>query len=179
MAGSETKEIQVFDMSSRAILRTFRGHDRAVRRTQFSPDGLNVLSGSDDGTVKLWDLSAEAEILTLEGHTDYVRATDVCESASHIHLSGSYDHTARLWDTRAGREVLSVDHGAPIESVLMFPGGSSFVTAGGNYVKVGSRQTRTLHAPTLILHTMFCSNQKYMCTHSVILTRSLSIVYPH
>jgi U3 small nucleolar RNA-associated protein 15 len=136
VAGSETKEIQVFDMSSRAILRTFRGHDRAVRRTQFSPDGLNVLSGSDDGTVKLWDLSAEAEILTLEGHTDYVRATDVCESASHIHLSGSYDHTARLWDTRAGREVLSVDHGAPIESVLMFPGGSSFITAGGNYIKV-------------------------------------------
>jgi hypothetical protein len=29
-----------------------------------------------------------------------------------------------------------VDHGAPIESVLMFPGGSSFITAGGNYIKV-------------------------------------------
>lgn len=145
-------------MGSRAILRTFKGHDRAVRRTQFTPDGLFVASGSDDGTVRTWDLTAETELLTLEGHTDYVRASDVCSSASHILLSGSYDHTAKMWDTRAGRQVLSVDHGAPVESVLMFPGGSSFITAGSNYIKVWDAlgKARALHTFSNHQKTITC-----------------------
>ena len=47
-----------------------------------------------------------------------------------------YDHTCRLWDTRAPKSVMSVDHGAPVESVLMFPRGNTFVSAGGNSIKV-------------------------------------------
>lgn len=173
VAGCETKEIQVFDMGSRAILRTFKGHERAVRRTLFTPDGLQVVSGSDDGTVRLWDLSAESELVTFEGHTDYVRASDVCASASHIHLSGSYDHTAKLWDARAGRQVLSVDHGAPIESVLMFPGGSSFITAGGNYIKVWDAlgKTRALHTFSNHQKTITCL--RFDSTHTRLLSGSL------
>jgi len=173
VAGSETKEIQVFDMGSRAILRTFRGHDRAVRRTLFTPDGLQVVSGSDDGSVRLWDLSGETELQTFEGHTDYVRASDVCASASHIHLSGSYDHTARLWDARAGRQVLAVDHGAPVESVLMFPGGSSFITAGGNYIRVWDAlgKSRALHTFSNHQKTVTCL--RFDSTNTRLLSGSL------
>lgn len=40
VAGCETRNVQVFDMGSRAILRTFDGHTRAVRSTQFTSDGI-------------------------------------------------------------------------------------------------------------------------------------------
>ena len=48
VAGGETKIVQVFDLGSRAILRAYAGHTRAVHRTLFSPGGHGVYSFSDD-----------------------------------------------------------------------------------------------------------------------------------
>eukprot|EP00041_Stephanoeca_diplocostata_P010066 m.159431 g.159431 ORF g.159431 m.159431 type:complete len:510 (+) comp18006_c0_seq1:244-1773(+) len=174
VAGCETRNIQVFDMGSRAILRTFDGHTRAVRSTQFTSDGLNILSGSDDSTVRLWDLAASTEeIRTFEGHSDYVRACHACPSASHLFVSGSYDHTAKLWDARTGRAVVTVDHGAPIESVLMFPAGGSFITAGGNYIKIWDAigRTRALHTFSNHQKTITCLT--FDSTHDRLLSGSL------
>lgn len=49
-----------------------------------------------------------------------------------LFLAGSYDHTVKLFDTRIGECVMSVDHGAPVESVLMFPTGGLFFSAGNS-----------------------------------------------
>lgn len=46
------KLFQVFDPSSRGVLRQFKAHKRAVHVTRFSPDKLHVLSGSDDVTAR-------------------------------------------------------------------------------------------------------------------------------
>jgi len=43
---------------------------------------------------------------------------------------GSYDHTVRLFDTRCKSSVLQIDHGSPVESVVMFPGGGIVASAG-------------------------------------------------
>ena len=43
---------------------------------------------------------------------------------------GSYDHTVKMFDTRLPNSVFSVDHGHPVESVLMFPNGGIFLSAG-------------------------------------------------
>jgi len=43
---------------------------------------------------------------------------------------GSYDHTVRLFDTRCNSSVLRIDHGSPVESVVMFPGGGIVASAG-------------------------------------------------
>merc|ERR1711976_707692 len=40
-----------------------------------------------------------------------------------------------MYDTRQQSRVLKVDHGAPVEDVLMFPGGGVFLTAGGTVIK--------------------------------------------
>jgi U3 small nucleolar RNA-associated protein 15 len=61
----------------------------------------------------------------------------VARDHSLVLIPGSYDHTAKLWDARAGAAVLTVDHGAPVESVLMFPSGGLFVTAGMAGVSIG------------------------------------------
>eukprot|EP00040_Diaphanoeca_grandis_P039484 m.259188 g.259188 ORF g.259188 m.259188 type:complete len:499 (-) comp37676_c0_seq1:100-1596(-) len=174
VTGCETKEVQVFDMNSRAILRTFAGHGRGVHSTQFSTDGVNIMSCSDDNLVKLWDLTIGGDALrTFEGHTDYVRCGATCATASNLFLSGSYDHTAKLWDTRTGAEVLSVDHGAPVEAVLMFPGGSSFITAGSNYIKVWDAigKTRALHTFSNHQKTITCL--KFDSDHKRLLSGSL------
>jgi len=43
---------------------------------------------------------------------------------------GSYDHTVKLFDQRSPDSVLTVDHGCPVECVLMYPGGGLFLSAG-------------------------------------------------
>ena len=45
-------------------------------------------------------------------------------------LSGSYDHTLRLWDLRSQSAILELDHGAPVEAILMFPSGGTCLSAG-------------------------------------------------
>ena len=45
-------------------------------------------------------------------------------------FTGSYDHTVKMFDTRMSESVMMVDHGHPVDDVIMFPHGSVFLTAG-------------------------------------------------
>ncbi|KAI5285473.1 hypothetical protein KEM55_000648, partial [Ascosphaera atra] len=75
VAGDDTGTIQVFDTSSRAILKTWREHKQPVWVTRFSAsDPTSLLSASDDRTVRLWDLPSESSVRTFTGHSDYVRS---------------------------------------------------------------------------------------------------------
>lgn len=52
--GDDTGTIQVFDVNSRAILKTWKDHKQPVWVTKFSPsDPTTLLSTSDDRTVRL------------------------------------------------------------------------------------------------------------------------------
>ncbi|POV99323.1 hypothetical protein PSTT_13879 [Puccinia striiformis] len=90
--------IQVFDLNSRAILRTFREIKQPVHVVKFSPTSTNILTCSDDSTVRLYDLATSKTIRTFMGHTDYVRAGDF--TGPNLILSGGYDGQLKLWDDR-------------------------------------------------------------------------------
>lgn len=51
VAGGESGIVQIFQTTSRAVLRQLKAHQRPVHVTRFSPDKLHVLSASDDATV--------------------------------------------------------------------------------------------------------------------------------
>ena len=139
VAGDESGAIQVFDVASRAILKTWKEHKQPVWATKFSPtEASTLLSAGDDRTVKLWDLPSEASTTTFVGHHDYVRsAAFLVNQASGIILSGSYDQTVKVWDPRTPvAAVMDFKHDAPIESVLSMPSGRSVVAAAGNHIAV-------------------------------------------
>lgn len=151
----------MFDVSSRAILRTFKGHKLPVHVSRFSSDASQVLTASDDRTVRLWDIPTQEPLRTFTGHTDYVRAALASPDNAALILSGSYDGTVRLWDTRASgasSQVITMRHGAPVESALVFPTGAGGValSAGGPTLRVwdlmmGGRCVRAAsnHAKTI------------------------------
>mmetsp|Transcript_5412 Transcript_5412/g.11948 ORF Transcript_5412/g.11948 Transcript_5412/m.11948 type:complete len:530 (-) Transcript_5412:1074-2663(-) len=132
VAGGQDGVVQVFDSSSRAVLRQLKAHKRPTHVTRFSPDKLHVLSGSDDVTARWWDVTAGQQVLRLDGHTDYVRAAAASPANSETWATGGYDHVVKLWDIRAGDNLMSLDHGAPVEDVAFFTSGSLLATAGGN-----------------------------------------------
>ncbi|EJD01454.1 WD40 repeat-like protein [Fomitiporia mediterranea MF3/22] len=140
LAGDDSGLIQIFDINSRAILRTFDEHKQPVHVTKFSIPSLNqFLSCSDDTTVKLWDVPSEASVTTFTAHTDYVRAGQVAPSNANLILTGAYDATVRLFDARSGRCEMTMGgpdsesgaNAAPVEEVLMFPSGTVALSAAG------------------------------------------------
>ncbi|EMR63088.1 putative small nucleolar ribonucleoprotein complex subunit protein [Eutypa lata UCREL1] len=138
-AGDDTGKLQVFDVSSRAILKTWTTHKQPVWATKFSPADLTTLmSASDDKTVRLWDLPSQESTSTFVGHADYVRSGSFMPgSMSNMLVSGSYDATVKLWDPRTPRAaVMTFKHAAPIEDVLPLPSGTTVLAASENQISV-------------------------------------------
>ncbi|KAJ3043222.1 snoRNA-binding rRNA-processing protein [Rhizophlyctis rosea] len=136
VAGDNTGLVRLFDLNSRAILRTLEGHDSAVHVTRFSPNYNQILSASDDRTVRIWDVPTQTATSTFTSHTDHIRSALVSETNPNLILSSSYDHTIKLFDLRTNSEMISMSHEAPVESILLYPGGSLMASAGGNTVKI-------------------------------------------
>ncbi|CAO3702626.1 unnamed protein product [Rhizopus stolonifer] len=126
----------MFDGSSRAILRTFRGHELPTQVTQFTINKSNILSASDDKTVRLWDIPTGNSVNVFEEHEDYVRAGVVSQENPNLVISGAYDQTVKLWDMRQPESAMTMNHGAPVESLLIYPNGGAVVSSGGPTVKV-------------------------------------------
>lgn len=140
VAGDDTGKIQVFDVNSRAILKTWTTHKQPVWTTKFSPTELTtLLSASDDRTVRLWDLPSNEPTTTFVGHEDYVRCANFMPGTmSNMVVSGSYDSTVKLWDPRTGSNtaVMTFKHSAPVEDVLSLPSGTTILAAAENSVSV-------------------------------------------
>ncbi|ELR15292.1 U3 small nucleolar RNA-associated protein 15 family protein [Acanthamoeba castellanii str. Neff] len=150
VAGGEVPVVQIFDLGSRAILRSLRGHESPVHVTKWSLDNVHIFSSSDDKTVRYWDLPTEKEIQIMKGHQDYVRCGSTVASSPALWISGGYDHRVILWDTRSGQAVIKINHGHPLEAVLPFPSSTLLFTAGSdNEIRVwdilaGGRMIRSV-----------------------------------
>ncbi|POS84274.1 hypothetical protein EPUL_003403 [Erysiphe pulchra] len=139
VAGDDTGKIQVFDVQSRAILRTWEEHKQPVWTAKFSPVILtSLMSTSDDRTVRLWDLPTGESTTIFSGHSDYVRCGNFMPgNMSNLIITGSYDSTVRLWDPRiSGKATMIFKHTAPVEDVISMPSGTQITAAAGNQISV-------------------------------------------
>ncbi|KAH8342810.1 U3 small nucleolar RNA-associated protein 15 homolog [Drosophila kikkawai] len=137
-AGDEEGHVKLFDTTNRSILRLFKGHTAPVHRTFFTADKQQLASFGDDKTVRMWDVANEKVVQTYEdSHTDYIRAGAMHPQAGYMFVSGGYDGKINLYDTRQETAVVrTLNHGAPVESMLFLPNGGIFVSAGGTQVRV-------------------------------------------
>ncbi len=96
-----------------------------------------MISGSDDRSVRGWDVETGAGTRVLEGHKDYVRSVLGNVQSPAVWMSGAYDHQVLCWDTRAATPaVRSFTHDGPVEALLLLPGGTTLLSAGGPQVCV-------------------------------------------
>ncbi|EXJ60363.1 hypothetical protein A1O7_04515 [Cladophialophora yegresii CBS 114405] len=138
-AGDETGAIQVFDVNSRAILKTWKEQKQPVHTVRWSSKETTALmSCGDDRTVRLWDLPSDASVQTFHGHMDYVRTGGFLPGqSSNVMVSGSYDQTVRLWDSRAPKAaVMTFKHIAAVEDILCMPSGTVILASAENQVAV-------------------------------------------
>ncbi|CAL1614903.1 unnamed protein product [Knipowitschia caucasica] len=136
VAGCEDSVVRLFDVAGKVALRMFKGHSKAVHVTDFTSDRYHILTGSDDSTCRLWDVPNSVELSSYKEHTDYIRCGVASKLNSNLLITGSYDHTLKVFDTRTDKSVITMDHGQPVESLLLYPSEGLLVSAGGRYVKV-------------------------------------------
>ncbi|XP_078168976.1 transducin family protein / WD-40 repeat family protein [Carex rostrata] len=141
-AGCETGLVRVFNPANSTSLRSLKTHSRASRVVKFPllHHKLRLFSAGDDAQLIQWDVPSETPLVTVPGaHRDYIRAGAPSPVSDDVFATGSYDHTVKIWDARVdsgASSVLSINHGAPVESVLFLPSGGLLATAGGNTVKI-------------------------------------------
>jgi U3 small nucleolar RNA-associated protein 15 len=148
LAACVGKQVNVVNMSTRTILRQFRGHEALTTCARFHESAGQLLSGSNDRTVRVWDVATEQEVCVLRGHEDYVlglagmhgggggvaaEAGVTDGHAQHLWASVSADRTCRLWDLRAksDRAQMVLEHDGRIVRSALFTEDARLLCTGG------------------------------------------------
>lgn len=172
-AGDEGGSTQLFDLGSRTVMRSFAGHGgRAVHVARFSSDGARLFTAADDGRAVCWDIASERQLCALEDHTDFVRAGAASSASPHMFATASYDHTVKLWDVNAPRCVMTLRHVAPVEDLMLMPGGGMLATASGSTLTIWDLLSgRILQAVSAHSKTITALSANASATH--VMTASL------
>ena len=128
VSGSADKSIRVWDLQSRACLRTLHGHTGSVRDVVCGKSG-SIYSASDDSTIRVWSVATGALVGILTGHSDKVFSLALAADERTL-VSGSADGTMRLWDLREMTCELVSDSLATWINTVVFAPDSRKVIAG-------------------------------------------------
>lgn len=93
----EHNTVGLWDIKTRAVVKTLVGHSSRIDRLDFSPDSKRVVSTSHkDGTTRLWDAVTGATLQTV--NTGYTEALGV--SRNGLLMAWVYwDDAIKVWDT--------------------------------------------------------------------------------
>jgi U3 small nucleolar RNA-associated protein 15 len=62
LAAGERPVVTLLDVSTKAILRTLKGHTAAIHTCTYTHEHTSVLSTSDDKSIRMWDITSGEQI---------------------------------------------------------------------------------------------------------------------
>lgn len=95
----------VWELETRKLLATLRGHEQELTTIAVSADGSQVLTGSSDQTAARWDAASGKMLGLYRGHTGKVMQVAFRPDGKQA-ATVSEDGTARLWQTDLWSVVL-------------------------------------------------------------------------
>ncbi|HRN89905.1 MAG TPA: WD40 repeat domain-containing protein, partial [Hyphomicrobium sp.] len=111
----KTNALQLWDVETGQLLRTFEGHAGGINSVAFSPDGRHVLSGGGsniepDDALRLWDVESGRLVAALTGHAGGIKAVAFSPNGRYVLSADAF--FLRLWDVQRG-QLLKVFEGYP------------------------------------------------------------------
>jgi WD40 repeat protein len=119
--GENTDKLQMREIDSKKIVRTFEGHTDVVASLVQSRDGKLLLTASWDGSIRLWDVATGLADKKFTGHHGAVHIALFNTNETGVYSAGA-DRVIRLWDIKAGKILKTFEgHMAEITSLILTP----------------------------------------------------------
>lgn len=95
--------VQLWDMASEKLIRSFSGHSDRITVIRVSADGRYLLTGSIDKTARLWDVAKGTQLQKYQCQAN-VHCVDISADGKSA-IVASDDRIISIRDTESGREI--------------------------------------------------------------------------
>jgi hypothetical protein len=144
LTGSRDRLARLWEITSRKVVTTFRGHQGAVTGVAFSPDGSMIATASADRTARIWNLSSGQALAVLSGHTGAVNAVAFSADGRQL-VTGGADRAVRVWDVATGSLLAGpFQQAAPISQVAFLQDGQIGVLTAQGAARLDPRSGEVL-----------------------------------
>jgi len=93
---AQLRQLQLWDLESGRLLRTFKGDVDRLTSLNIVPDGSRIITGAQDGTARVWDPFTGRLLAVMRGHTSPI-VRIVIDPAAQLAVTVSSD-IGRVWD---------------------------------------------------------------------------------
>ena len=106
LACGEGQNVKLWDVTTRELITTFKGHIGLVDYLAFSPDGSILASASEDGTVLYWNINIGDQLpLNITEHTHRVETISFMNGGSSTLASVATSGIITLWDLETSQRT--------------------------------------------------------------------------
>lgn len=133
--GSNKNSVNIYDVYSGKLVKTFVRHEDVVNAVAISSDGKYLASGSDDKSVKLWELKTGTIIWTLKGHEDVVNTVAISPDGKYL-ASGSNDKSVKVWELETGTIIWNLKGHKDIVKTVSFSPNGEYLVSGSEDMSI-------------------------------------------
>uniref|UniRef100_A0A8B9J8J2 U3 small nucleolar RNA-associated protein 15 homolog n=1 Tax=Astyanax mexicanus TaxID=7994 RepID=A0A8B9J8J2_ASTMX len=128
--------IQVYRPQSQEPVQSFTRFRDTAYGGSFRGDGKLVVAGSEEGLIRLFDVGGRVALRQFRGHSKYLHTHYITKHSCQLADACIWSILEKCLEALLNYYVMTMQHGHPVESVLLYPSEALLVSAGGRYVKV-------------------------------------------
>jgi len=127
-AGTKDCSVDIWNVSSRTLVRSLKIFNDDIKTLVFSPDGTRLATGEKNGAISLWDASSSQLLKTTWGHEGNVYDLAFSPDGKLL-ISAGQDNFLKLWDAHTLAPFGQLEgHRGDVTSVCFRPDGKLMVS---------------------------------------------------